>query len=94
MTDAERAAVEALQRSLQAEIQAATTRLGRPPALDELEGSDDQGQPLLAGGVPDNPLLPGVAGVRARCPAVPRAGDRVDWIYCPDSGTVRAVGLP
>ncbi|MCB9777794.1 MAG: hypothetical protein H6742_04460 [Alphaproteobacteria bacterium] len=85
--------MDALLAQLRADLSEAAARLGAPPRLDELESTADDGRPVLARGLPDNPLAPTVAGVAERCPAVARTDDHMDWVYCPESGEVAAVGL-
>ncbi len=92
-TPAELAVVRSLRDTLQADLDAATGRLGRPLSAGELEGVDPTGQPYLRGGLPDNPLQASIAAVLPRCPPTPQPSDSVDWIYCADSGQVQAVGL-
>lgn len=81
-TAAEAAEVSRLAAAVSAELRASAERVGRAPALQELEGVAPDGQPFLPTGLPDNPLAPGVAGVVDGCgdPPLPPAG--VDWRYC------------
>lgn len=95
-TPAEIAAVEALGRTASDTLARAAERLGRPLHTDELEGSGPDGAPFLPGGLPDNPLLPGVAGVEEACDARPQddaGGPIPDWRYCPTQSRL-APNLP
>lgn len=89
----ERAQVDELLAVLRQDLSAARSALGHPPAHDQLESRRPDGQPMLAHGLPDNPLRPGVAGVVPRCPPTPQPGDGADWVYCADNGQIEAVGL-
>ena len=82
---------EAMATALTDAVQRAKVRAGRPLAISELEGRDAQGNPWLDQPIPDSPLTPGVSTVAQSCGAE-QALD-ADWVYCPDSGTIRA-GLP
>lgn len=92
-TPAERQQVSQQLATLRRDLTDATTALGEPPQASQLEGRGPDGKPILTSGLPDSPLRAGVAGVLARCPALARATDPVDWVYCPETGAVTAVGL-
>lgn len=92
-TPTEAQAVLALQQDMQGDLDRARQALTRPPRLDELEGPLPDGGRVLRGGLPDNPLRPGVAAVVPRCPPTPAPDDGADWLYCEESGTIAAVGL-
>ncbi|NOY25907.1 MAG: hypothetical protein GXP62_08555 [Oligoflexia bacterium] len=92
-TPAERQQLSRQLATLQRELSDATAALGEPPRASQLEGRRPDGQPILASGLPDSPLRAGVAGVLARCPPLARPSDPVDWVYCPETGTITAVGL-
>lgn len=81
-TAAERAEVEALAERVDKELRATSQRVGRAPALHELEAAAPDGQPFLPSGLPDNPLVSGVAGVAPGCPGDPPAAGAFDWRYC------------
>ena len=90
-TEAELSALDAHEQRLTQHLRDAHQAMGRPPAIHELEGNLPDGSPILPGGIPDNPLAAGVAGVEDRCegePGVPPL--RLDWGYCPASLTLRA----
>jgi hypothetical protein len=82
-TPAEQALVDQLAARVLGELRATTARLGRPLRPDELEASDASGRPHLPSGLPDNPLIEGVAGVQEGCDLGAPAGQSLDWIYCP-----------
>lgn len=73
-------------------LRRARTTLGRALEPGELEGLDDQGRAWLPGGLPDNPLAPGHAGLATACPDDPQPPP-VDWIYCAEEDLLRAWGL-
>lgn len=85
-TEAELAAVAAKGAELDAALVRARARLGRPLALDELEGVSPEGAPWLGGPLPDSPLQPGHATVQPGCEAhaLP-PGERPDWLYCAEA---------
>lgn len=80
------------QATLQADLSEAVARLGRAPTLPELESVAPDGRPMLAHGIPDNPLRPGVSWVQDRCPARSQVEDGADWIYCAEEARFEAVG--
>lgn len=84
-TPEERAQVDALADGLSAQLESATTALGRPLRVEELEGQLPDGRPILEGGLPDNPLLPGVGGVEERCEPLElrETSSAPDWRFCP-----------
>lgn len=82
-TPAEEAAVQQLSARVMDELRASQERVGRSPALGELEGTAPDGRPYLASGLPDNPLAPGVAGVVDGCAGAQLPASGVDWWYCP-----------
>jgi hypothetical protein len=82
-TQQEEAQVKTLARRVIRELEATAARIGHAPPLLELEGVGPDGQPYLPSGLPDNPLVPGVAGVSAGCPNDAPPGARMDWRYCP-----------
>lgn len=88
-TPAEQQSVAHDVERMQAEIDAARARLGRVLRLDELEAVGPDGRPYLPGGLADNPLVEGTAGTAASCPGDPRP-PALDWLYCPETGTLRA----
>jgi len=94
-TEAELAQLTALHAQLESELSAARTRAGRFLEVSELEGTDPSGAAWLPSGIPDNPLRPGQAYVAEVC-----ADDQVptdpepDWLWCPRTGELVAVGLP
>ena len=90
-TEAELSALDAHEQRLNQHLRDARAAMGRPPAIHELEGLLPDGSPILPGGIPDNPLAAGVAGVEERCEGeagVPPL--RLDWGYCPAGLTLRA----
>lgn len=89
----EQAELHALTAGLQAQLEAAAARLGRWPAIEELEGLDAQGEPLLPTGLPDNPAADGVGWALAWCPGEPAPPVGPDWLYCPRTGRLVAPGL-
>lgn len=86
---AERQALDRQLAQLRADLAAATARLGSPPALEQLEGIGPDGLPVLAHGLPDNVLVPGVAGVSLACPPTGSQAS-ADWWYCPQTGAIGA----
>lgn len=66
-------------------LELARHRTGNWPAVSELETMLVDGAPLLPEGLPDNPLVPGVAGVLQACGVVPPA-EPMDWWYCDQDG--------
>jgi hypothetical protein len=82
-TPAERALVDQLARRVLQELQATTARLGRPLAVHELEATGPDGRPYLPSGLPDNPLVGGVAGVAESCRSGTAPNQTLDWYYCP-----------
>ncbi len=79
---------------LATELDAAAADRGTPLPLDALEATRADGTPWLPGGIPDNPLLPGVGWVVARCPPTGAGGPPADWRYCPETGAVAPGGAP
>jgi hypothetical protein len=72
-------------------LKSAQTRTGTLPTLQSLEGTDSTGQAWLPSPIPDNPLVPGLSTVATGCD--PLHTESVDWIYCQETGAVRAGGL-
>ncbi len=91
-TAAERAAVEALADRVLGELQATRRRTGVVPSVASLEGAAPDGDPFLPSGLPDNPLVAGVAGVAPGCAADPPA-PAVDWRYCAEPLDFRPAGF-
>jgi hypothetical protein len=91
---AERATLEAEQRALARDLAAARDRLGRWPRVEELEGNGPDGAPLLPHGLPDNPAAEAVGWVIEGCGPLTGTEPPADWRWCPDDGTLIALGLP
>lgn len=87
-SSAEQADVARAAARMQAEIDQARQRLGRALRLSELEGSGPDGVALLPGGLTDNPLVEGTAGVGEWCSGGPPP-PALDWLYCPETGDIR-----
>jgi len=90
-TAEERARVAADAQRMEQDIAAARRVLGRPVRGDELESALPDGRPILAQGIPDNPLVAGIGAVVETCDATPQPAT-ADWAYCPDTGQVRPGG--
>jgi len=72
--------------SVQAQLAGRTTRSGQPAAADDDEA---RGPYLRSGEIPVNPVTGGNRlTVVESMPNAPDGGS--DWIYCPQSGEVRA----
>ncbi len=76
-------------------IRAANRRAGRTLKLQELEGRGPDGIPWIPTSIPDNPLVPGVGGIRMSCETNPpmHPDQPTDWWYCVDSETIRPANL-
>ena len=91
-TAAEWSKVKEQARTMTQAIQVAKARAGRIPTRAELEGQDATGSPWLPQGIPDNPLIPGVATTSNSCAEEPPSSASTDWWYCPKTGTFRPGG--
>lgn len=63
--------------------------LQRPIRATELEDRLPGGDPVLPGGLRDNPLVPGVGAVVEACEVA--ADTPADWAWCPHEGRMQAV---
>ena len=87
-----KAIIDELQQAeqrLTIDIKNASIKLGRQLLIHELEGQNNQGLPHLKTPIPDNPLMSGISTMSEGCE--PDTNTQADWLYCPSTGSMRAV---